>query len=433
MAALKPLSIPNVVVVHCHDLGRWLPVYGRLSVDAPNISSLAEKAFVFDSAFSTAPLCTPARSSIFTGLSPHENGLMGLTHDGWTYKEDIRTLPEYVGDLGATSYLFGLQHEDFDGRTLGYTEVHGLGFLPRALEVSKLFSRWIKVREATEPFLAVVGMWEVHRPWPDEDYDAFDLSAVEVPPYLPDNEHTRRDLAGFYGAIRQLDKAVGEVIEAIDSSNHADNTIVVFTTDHGAAFPRAKGTLYDPGVEVSLIVRPITSQRARAMRVGNIASHIDIAPSIVELMGGDPATVPGDGRSFAPLVGNGGVFDGHKEVFLEKTFHDRYDPLRAVRTDKYKYIRSYSDQEWASLATDLELSETRKGLPDGYQESRKSEELYYLPDDPDELNDLIGEPDYEAIRASLAGILDAWMEKTGDPLLEGLIHPPREPRSSRSS
>jgi arylsulfatase A-like enzyme len=430
MEDAKPSNIPNVVLVHCHDLGRWLPVYGRLSVDAPNISSLAEKSFVFDSAFSTAPLCTPARSAIFTGLSPHENGLMGLTHDGWTYNEEIRTLPEYVGDLGVASYLFGLQHEDFDARTLGYTEVHGLGFLPRALEVSKLFSRWLKVQQVKKPFLAVVGMWEVHRPWPNEDYDSFDLSAVEVPPYLPDNEHTRRDLAGFYGAIRQLDKAVGEVIEAIDSSKHADNTIVVFTTDHGAAFPRAKGTLYDPGVEVSLIVRPITSQRDRAMRVNNIASHIDIAPSIVELMGGNPASVAGDGRSFAPLVGDGGVFDGHEEVFLEKTFHDRYDPLRAIRTDKYKYIRSYSDHAWASLATDLELSETRKGLPDGYQESRKPEELYCLSDDPHEINDLIGQPGYEEIRANLAGSLDAWMEKTNDPLLEGIIHAPPAPAKS---
>lgn len=423
----KASTPPNVVMVHCHDLGRWLPVYGRLGVEAPNISAITAHSFVFEAAFSAAPLCTPARSSIFTGLSPHENGLMGLTHDGWTYKDNIQTLPEYLGDLGIASYLFGLQHEDFDGRKLGFTEVHGLGFLPRALEVSKLFSRWIEARDVGDPFLAVVGMWEVHRPWPEEDYESVDLSAVEVPSHLPDNEHTRKDLSGFYGAIRQLDEAVGEVIEAIDASDHADNTIVIFTTDHGAAFPRAKGTLYDPGVEVSLIVRPVKSARAEEVRVISMTSHIDITPSIVELMGGDPATVAGDGKSFAALIAGDGAFSGHEEVYLEKTFHDRYDPLRAVRTGSYKYIRSYSNQDWAPLATDLELSETRKGLPDGYRESRKAEELYNVIDDPHETNDLIGRPGYEEIRNSLAENLEAWMQRTGDPLLEGSIPPPLKP------
>lgn len=423
---------PNVVVVHCHDLGRWLPAYGRLSVDAPHISSLARESLVFESAFSASPLCTPARSALFTGISPHENGLMGLAHQGWSYRENVRTLPEYVRDLGVRSALLGLQHEDLDARKLGFDEVHGLGFLPRALEVSKLFGRWIDQQPAGDPFLAVVGMWEVHRPWPTEDYEPVDVNSVEVPSYLPDNEHTRRDLAGFYSAIAQLDQAVGEILSALESSSHADNTIVIFTTDHGAAFPRAKGTLYDSGVEVSLIVRPAKAARSGELRVGRLASHIDVTPSIIEMFGGNPTVVGGEGVSFAPLVTGDGEFEGHDEIYLEKTYHDGYDPLRGIRTEKYKYIRSYGNQDGASLALDLELSETRKGLPEGYLESRQPEELYHLEDDPDELRNVIGQPGYEEIHADLSSRLDAWMVKTRDPILNGDISAPPEPHRSES-
>lgn len=420
----------NVVLVHCHDLGRWLPFLGRAGVKAPNLSNLASQSLLFEAAFSTSPLCTPARSSIFTGLSPHENGLMGLTHQGWTYAPGVTTLPEYLRDLSIPSTLIGLQHEDFDSRKLGFEEIHGFGFLPRALEVASTFERWIRSKAPHSRFFATVGIWEVHRPWPHEDYQPVDPSTVDVPTYLPDNENTRQDLADFYGAIAQLDEAVGRIVSALDESHHAKNTVLIFTTDHGAAFPRAKGTLYDSGVEVALIIRPALGAR-RHERISELTSHLDLAPTILELFGGDPKRIGGTGRSLAPLIcGSETEIEGHQLLFFEKTFHDSYDPLRAVRSDEYKYVRRFSGQVSRVMALDLELSHTRRGLPPDYTESGPEEQLFDLRKDPSELNNLADLDEFKPKLIEMRNHLDKWMVETKDPLLKGDISPPRSPRRS---
>lgn len=428
---------PNVLLIHCHDLGKWLPAYDRLSVDAPNLDRFARESIVFDAAFSTSPLCTPARSSLFTGLSPHQNGLMGLTHQGWTYAPGVVTLPEHLGALGYRTALLGLQHEDLDARKLGYDEVHGLGFLPRALEVARLCERWLPTDAEAQPFFAVAGMWEAHRPWPDEDYEPADTSQVEVPAYLPDNEHTRKDLAGFYAAIAQLDVAVGRILDALDKCGRSEDTLVIFTTDHGAAFPRAKGTLYDSGVGVALMIRPPRSWQVKGARYGSLTSHLDIVPTLIELAGGDAGTLGLDGVSqLSVILGEARSVesdDAGRHLYLEKTYHDGYDPLRAVRTTQYKYIRSYREgSDGAPLALDLELSATRKGLPENYRETRLPEELYDLIADPDELHNVVEDPRYSEVARQLSSALDQWMRDTSDPLLEGPIPEPRPPIRSHT-
>ncbi|WP_327584386.1 sulfatase [Nonomuraea sp. NBC_00507] len=419
---------PDVVLIHCHDLGRFLSCYGAPAIPSPSLHALAERSVVFDNAFATAPLCTPARSSLFTGLSPHVNGLMGLAHAGWRYRRSVATMPELMSGLGYDTALIGLQHEHPNPMVLGFDEVHGAGFLPRAWPVARETEAWLRNRrERSRPFLLTVGMWEVHRPWPAEDYTHADPAAVEVPPYLPDNAHTREDLAAFYGAIRQLDAAVGHVIDAIDRHCDPDRTAVVFTTDHGAALPRAKGTLYDPGVEVALIVRPPAAWGVPPGRRGQAVSHLDILPTLLEMAGGSAG--PGhEGRSIVPdLRGAAGPRD--RTLFLEKSFHDRYDPMRAVRTSKYKYIRNFTDGPALVLAKDIEESPSRRGFGDGHLAPRPPVELYDLRKDPWEQLNIAAEPAMAETVASLDDRLLRWMRETGDPLLDGPI--PVPPRASR--
>jgi len=358
---------------------------------------------------------------------------MGLVHQGWTYRPGVVTLPEHLRGLGYRTALLGLQHEDLDARKLGYDEVHGLGFLPRALEVARLFERWLPGAHGSQPFFAVAGMWEAHRPWPEEDYEPVDPTSVEVPSYLPDNVHTREDLASFYSAIKQLDLAVGRILDALDNQGRRDDTLVIFTTDHGAAFPRAKGTLYDSGVGVALIVRPPGSWKVQGSRHPHMASHIDIAPTLIELAGGDTTSLQLEGKSLLDALRDTRLDDQadgeERRLFLEKTYHDGYDPLRAVRTSHYKYIRSYrEDSDGATLALDLELSATRRGLPANYREARLPEEFYDLRTDPDELHNVVAEPEYHDRVAALSSALDDWMHATADPLLQGSIPEPPTPR-----
>lgn len=420
------MRIPHVVLIHCHDLGTWLSCYDAPNAPTPQLQRLADEGIVFDRAFATSPLCTPARSALFTGMSPHRNGLVGLSHDGWRYAEGVRTLPEHIGDIGYRTTLIGLQHEDPDPCVLGFDDVRGLGFLPRALQVAKDTEDWfVEHGRDAEPYFVTIGMWEAHRPWPAEDYDPFPARDVNVPPYLPDNDHTRADLSGFYGSIQQLDTAVGRVLDIIDQHGDPENTLVVFTTDHGAALPRAKGTLYDPGVQVAMVARPPRGWNVAPGRVSSLVSHLDVVPTVLDLFGG--VVVDGlEGRSLRPEL-TGSAQPEARSLFLQKTYHDGYDPIRAVRTDRFKYIRSYAPAPQLVLSKDLEESATRQGMGDEHLAPRTPEELYDLAADPWEQTNLAAEPKWGAVRDDLSQRLDTYMKELDDPLVDGPIAPAPPP------
>lgn len=417
---------PDIVLIHGHDFGDWLSCYGRPEVPTPHIQQFADGAIVFDNAFATAPLCTPARSSIFTGLLPHQNGLLGLAHAGWHYRDGVRTLPDLLGEAGYRTALLGLQHEDVDARTLGYEEVHGLGFLPRGLEVARLTERWFAARPAEDrPVLAVIGLWEAHRPWPREDYVPADPASVRVPPYLPDNADTRDDLAAFYGALEQMDEAFGRILRAVEANSGDRETLVLLTTDHGIAFPRAKSTLYDSGVKVSFIVRPPASWAVPPARRTALTSHLDIVPTLLDAAGAEvPAGLPG--RSIRPLLTSEPAED-RRVLYLEKTYHDGFDPMRAVRDSDSKLIRNYA-QGPPRQPLDIEQSTTHRGMPQEPLPDRPREELYDLVSDPDELRNVIGQPGYAPVRRRLAGLLDSHLIETDDPVVTGDMPEPEPPR-----
>ncbi|RCK70080.1 sulfatase [Desertihabitans brevis] len=412
---------PNFLLVHCHDLGTELGAYGRPGVQSPSLDALAATAWRFDNAFCTAPQCSPSRGSLFTGRYPHANGLMGLAHLGWEYHPDERTLPDLLRPAGYRSALVGLQHESADATTLGFDEVDSPEPKLGADEVAARASAWLAVPRR-EPFLLTVGLTEAHRPFthpPLEDEPA------AVPAYLPDHPGTREDLAAFHGSVKVADAAVGAVLDALDRSPHADSTWVVFTTDHGPAFPRAKGTLYDPGLRVALLVRPPRRSRSAGGVVERAVSLVDFVPTVLELAGlAVPSRV--QGRSFAPLL-RGEPMVPAEVVYAEKTSHRGYDPMRCVRALGFKYIRSYEPRPRLVLPTDIEASPTRRGMGEEHLRPRDAEELYDLESDPDEQCNLASDPAYAMIRSRLGAALERWQRATGDPLLHGPIAEPPLP------
>ena len=430
MSTTSPAA-PDIVLVHCHDLGRWLSTYGMPQVPSPELARFADVAVVFENAHSAAPLCSPARGSLFTGLSPHRHGLQGLAHHQWRYRKGMCTLPERLSPLGYTSTLIGLQHENPDPSVLGFDEVGGVGFLPRVNQVVDATQSWLgqlAPREDRSPVFLTVGVWEVHRPWPAEDYDFADASAVDVPGYLPDNSDTREDIAAFYGSIRQFDTAMGRLFESLETHLDPENTVIIFTTDHGAAFPRAKSTLYDAGTGVSLMVRPPRSWQVTPGRVGAIVSHLDVLPTLLDLAGGEPDDQL-EGISLLPHLTGGRQEDDDRLIFTSKSYHDSFDPMRCARSRDFAYIRNLVPGPKLTLSLDLENSPTRRGMGDAHLQPRPDEELYDRRQDPDELNNLAGDPNYESIRHTFAIALDTWMHETGDPLAEGDSIPLPEPRS----
>lgn len=426
-------SQPDVVLVHCHDLGRWLSAYGMPHVPSENIGRFARQAVVFDNAHAAAPLCSPARGALFTGMSPVRNGLQGLVHNDWRYRAGVRTLPERLRPLGYRSTLLGLQHENVDPRVLGFDECAGLGFLPRVNQVVGATESWLSAlprRSERPPVFLTVGVWEVHRPWPAEDYEHADPATVDVPAFLPDNADTRADIAAFHGSIRQFDDGFGRLLAAIDATFDPESTMVILTTDHGAAFPRAKSTLYDAGTGVTLIVRPPAAWRVSPQRVSGLVSHLDVVPTLVDLAGGEPDPQL-EGQSLVPVLRGTGAIDPDRVLVTAKDQHDVDDPKRAVRSLSYLYVRNYTEGPQLQLAIDLEESPTRRGMGDAHLAPRPVEELYDRRADPHEMTNVAGDPAYEAVRAEYADRLHDWLEHVHDPVETRLVTPP--PARSRAT
>ena len=415
---------PNILLIIVHDLGTRLGCYGEPSVQTPAVDALAGEGVRFVNHFCTAPFCSPSRGAIFTGKHPHSNGLMGLVNLGWDLPQSNTTLAQVLASAGYETFLFGLQHEVKDPNRLGsYFQHVSERSLGRSCDqVTPLVVDFLNARskENARPFYARVGFSEVHRPY--EHYEADDPESVTVPPYLEDTPGARQDFAMFHGSIRCMDEAVGNILEALECSGLSPNTIVVFTTDHGIAFPRTKATLYDPGLRTALIVRwPKGITGGRTIRA--LISNIDLLPSLLDAV---EISVPAEvqGRSFSGLL-CGSAYVPNEQIFAEKNTSPD-DIKRCIRTERYKYIRNYSEGPLLKLPSDIEVSLTRRDMGDAHLASRPPVELYDLEADPLELHNLASRPEMKKVENELASRLDTFLQETGDPVLRGPIQRPPE-------
>lgn len=433
------VSTPNVVLIHAHDLGRYLGCYGT-DIDTPAIDEFAETGALFENHLATAPQCSPSRGSLMTGRHPHVNGLMGLAHGDWELHDDERILPHYLSDAGYETHLFGLQHISQDTDRLRYDHIHSEGNLypgvsptvhqaNRARNVASVVASFLERGGFDAPFFASVGFFECHRTEEETgrfgfhgaQYDFDDPDEIQPLPYLPDRRGLRHDLAEMRGMVYAIDDAVGTILDAIEEAELADETVVVFTTEHGIAFPRAKGSCYDAGLEAALVLRvPDVADDGR--RYDELLSNVDVLPTLLELVGID---VPDEieGRSFLGLLTDR-EYDPRERVFAEMSWHDLYNPVRAIRTERYKYIRSFWRLPKVYLPKDIFASESGREVRERYCiPTRPYEELYDLRDAPQEDDNVAFEPRYQDVRESLSRQLYEWMDETDDPLLDGPIVP----------
>ncbi|OBF08480.1 sulfatase [Mycobacterium sp. 852002-10029_SCH5224772] len=413
-----PRPKDNVLIVHWHDLGRYLGVYGHPDVSSPRMDRLASEGILFTRAHSTAPLCSPSRGSLFTGRYPQSNGLIGLAHHGWEYRSGIRTLPQILSESGWYSALFGMQHETSYPKRLGFDE----------FDVSNSYCDYVAdkadewLRQSAEglvgqPFLLTAGFFETHRPYPEDRYSPVDSAGVDLPDYLPDTPAVRGDLAAFYGAISAADAAVGRLLDTLADTGLDATTWVVFFTDHGPAFPRAKSTLYEAGTGIGMIIRPPTN-RAVAPRVyDELFSAVDLVPTLLGLLGIDaPADADGVSHAGVLLEPDPPATPVREQVYTMKTYHDSFDPIRAIRTKDYSYIENYASRPLLDLPWDIEESPSGMAVAPLVTAPRPERELYDLRTDPTETTNLLAGDGagVDDVAANLAVLLHDWRQRTGD-------------------
>lgn len=414
------MSRPNILMVISHDTGRHLGCYG-VCIDTPNFERIARDGILFTNVYCTAPQCSPSRASILTGLYPHNHGLIGLTHRGFRLST-CKLLPAILAENGYRTYLFGFQHESPDPYLLGYQNVVR-GKSNSCTDVTPLLLEFLKSKP-DKPFFAMVGFSETHRPYPKYDGP---IDSIEPLPYLPDEPDVRRDIGGLNLLVRRMDESIGSILDTLEDTGLCEDTIFIYTTDHGIAFPGAKATLFDPGIEVALIVRgpePFCGGR----RIDALLSNVDIMPTILDVCG---IKIPSDihGKSILPLI-KGETDSLHSEVYLELTYHAAYDPIRGVRTDRYKYIRSFEWRPyWFPPNVDPSPSKEVARKYGYFDMIRPIEMLFDLDRDPLERVNLAGDPSYSDVLKYMRSKLYNWMKETNDQLLvRGYIPPPPDAR-----
>ena len=417
---------PSIVIVHGHDLGRHMGPYGR-GAPTPAIDAFAETALRFDCAFAPAPQCSPSRASLTTGKMPSKSGMLGLAHMDWSLRNPEDALPRRLRDLGYHTLLAGEQHEAGHASSLGYEATVATEWPQRADVVAPAFAEEVRNLDRSRPFFASVGFFEAHRPFDHPGYRDDDPETVPVPQYLPDTPEVRADIAALHGRVRAFDEGVATVLAALDEHGLTDRTIVAITTDHGIAFPRAKGTLFDPGIEIALLLRwpGVTSPGTHS---DALVMNMDLYPTLLRAAGGTPPDDV-DGLDLRPLAG--GETDRVRDRFVAQIhWHDQFVPMRALRTETHKLILDYSGRGHAYVPADVEDSPSGRAFgPAGYESTPAGRDvrtppgqparlaLYDLVRDPHERVDISDDPAARELVEQLRDELMTWMRRANDPIL----------------
>ena len=409
---------PNILYIHSHDTGRYVQPYGH-AIPTPNIQRLAEQGVLFRKAFCAAPTCSPSRASLLTGQYAHCNGMLGLAHRGFSLYDYKHHLLHTLRKEGYQSALIGEEHISKDRNTIGYDHVLKVeGFQSHIIAPAAIS---MLTGGLAQPFFLSVGFFETHREFmkPSSPRDA----KYSMPPApLPDTPETRRDIGAYKTSAWELDLGIGAVLDALDASGLAENTLVICTTDHGIAFPRMKGYLTDHGIGVMLIMRGPGGFTGGQV-FDALVSQIDIFPTICNLLEIDhPKWL--QGTSMMPLLRGEGK-EIHDAIFAEVTFHAAYEPMRAVRTQRWKYIRRF-DHHLGPVLPNCDDSFSKDVLiANGWKDrSRPLEQLYDLIFDANEANNVANDLSVAVALEGMRTRLDDWMYSTNDPLLRGPVPPP---------
>lgn len=424
----------NILYLHSHDTGRYIQPYG-FAVETPHLQRFAEQGVLFRNAFCAGPTCSPSRAALLTGQYPHSCGMLGLSGARGSTLFDYRHhLSHFLRDQGYATALSGVQHEaPGNGRKeLGYDRYLDEPWAAWADHFEKwneLYAEnaasYIREADPAKPFFLACGFSLTHRMGPGEQWHtmenppAGDPRYVRPPAPLPDTPETRRDFADFRVAANRLDDCMGRVLDALETAGLADKTLVIVTTDHGLAYPLMKCNLNDHGTGVMLMLRDGNGFSGGKV-MDSLVSQVDVFPTICELAG-IPAPDRLQGRSLVPLV-SGAADRARDEVFAEVNWHGVAEPMRTVRTERYRYVRRFLVRP-GSDNCDNSVSRSLMRRCGWDERPVTPESLYDLAFDPNEAANVASDPAYAGVLSELRGRLDRWMRETDDPALTGRIDP----------
>ena len=425
-------DLPNIIISTWHDTGQHFGCYGQKTVQSPNVDAFAADGVVFENCFCSSPKCSPSRGSCMTGKYPQSNGLYYLCHGnfGYRFDESQKHLAQLLKERGYYSVLHGFHHECPVDETerLGHDERHNylpappIYPCPPCDVIANDAAAWLKSEASqNKPFFMQLGFFETHRDYNFGGCEPDDELGVDMPRWVEDSDTARADTAAFQGAIKKADHNFGVVMQALEEAGLADNTIVLFTVDHGVDMPGAKGSCYEPGLEIAGIMRWPKGGINGGKRSERLVSNVDFVPTLFELAGleFEPGT---EGVSFADEFSTPRSERQRAHVFgmIEE------GEKRSVRNKRFKLIRYFKQLRDFKRPIDF----VGQGSSDGDRHGAGTVAavpacmLFDLVADPLETQNLYDDPAHADVQKELDTALWQWMESVNDPLLT-MSHYPR--------
>jgi len=416
--AARKKSKPNFLFVIADDCTfRDIACYGG-QAHTPNIDKLASQGMRFTQCFQAAPMCSPTRHNIYTGLYPVKSG----AYPNHTFAKDgTKSVVHYLKPLGYRVALSGKKH--ISPPEVFPFEYSGKGNNPDFDVLDKFIG---DCKQSGAPFCIFACSNEPHSPWNKGDASVYDAAKLKLPPYFVDTEETRENMARYLAEITYYDGQVGQALALLDKHQVAKNTLVIVVSEQGSSFPFGKWTCYDTGLQSAFIARwpgkikPATVSDA-------LIEYLDVLPTYIEAAGAKPPAVL-DGKSLLPVLL--GKTKEHKQyVFGEMTTRgiinaSEHFGIRSIRSAKFKYVWNFTPetkfrnactksaifQSWREkAATDPDAAEKVRRY-----ENRPGEELYDTTKDQYEWNNLAEDPKFATVKADLRKRLLDWMQAMGD-------------------
>jgi arylsulfatase A-like enzyme len=352
--------------------------------------------------------------------------MLGLAHLGWQLKDYSRHMNQYLQKNGYHTALCGIQHEAPDYKTLGYNEIVGsqefdMGNTVNSMEdwdysnTKEACAFLVRQKAASGPFFLSFGLFNTHREYPRaKEADDIIPDYLSPPGPLYDCDINRREMAAYCASVKAADACFGQLLDILDKTSLADDTMIIMTTDHGIAMPKMKCTLYDTGIGVALIIRLPKVKHVRTTDA--LVSQLDIFPTVCKACGLESPDWL-EGVDLTSLI-TGEAQRVRKEIFAEVTYHAAYEPKRCVRTDRYKLIRRYDYHNRIVPANIDDCISKDFLMENGHAGTvMPREALFDLWLDPYERINLATDSRYLAIYNDLSARLEAWMLATEDPLI----------------
>lgn len=430
---------PNILWLVAEDLSPYIPAFGDSTIVTPNLDRLAKEGVVYTHVFSPSGVCAPSRFAIATGMYPSHGGGHHMRTGPWyiNWKDEdlhkagtsrphdlpiyealpaagVRMHSEYLRQAGY--YCTNNAKQDYQFRAS-----------PMAWDECDTQAHW-RHRAPGQPFFAIFNFGITHESqiwqraqdslWVDGELP------VTVPPYLPDNDIGRQDVRRMYSNILIMDQQVGKVLEELEADGELENTIIFWYTDHGGPLPRQKRMLYDSGIRLPMIIRFPEKWRA-GTRDQQLISFVDFKPTLLSLAG-VPLPEYLDGK---PFLGAAASKEPRKFIHAAADrFDEQYDMIRAVRDQRFKYLRNFMPEKGSYLPVSYReqmpvmkellrlnaldsLNEFQKLW---FRDQKPDEELYDCDNDPHELHNLAADTVYRQVLNIMREECDHWMDEIID-------------------